>query len=79
MDCEQSLPLLSDFLSGSLDEAQRAWVRTHLAECLECLGVFRDLEIIVHVTVTLRAYEDIPFPNEDALWQRIEVAKREGV
>jgi predicted anti-sigma-YlaC factor YlaD len=78
MDCGRGLELLSDYLDGSIGDSDRVWVDAHMAECLECLVVFRDLEVIVHVTITLREDENIPYPNEDLLWERIEL-RRSGL
>jgi Putative zinc-finger len=71
MDCAKSLELLSDFHDDLLDEALQLEVRTHLAMCAPCAGVFRDLDTIVLAAVALRAEPGLAFPDEHVIWQRM--------
>lgn len=76
MDCAKSLELLSEFHDGALDETWQAQVRTHLATCGPCAGVFRDLDTIVLAATALRSDQEITFPDEQAIWQRMSIANR---
>ena len=76
MECAESLNLLSDLYDNSLDDTLRTQVQTHLAECPPCADVFGDLGEIVKVAVALNFKQEIAFPDEDALWQRMRIADR---
>jgi predicted anti-sigma-YlaC factor YlaD len=76
MDCAKSLELLSEFHDGALDEAWQAQVRTHLATCRPCAGVFRDLDTIVLAATALRSDQEMAFPDEQAIWQRMSIGNR---
>jgi anti-sigma factor RsiW len=76
MDCTESLPLLSDFHDGSLDDTMRSQVQTHLTDCPPCADVFGDISEIVNVAVALNLKQEIAFPDEDAFWQRMRLADR---
>lgn len=72
MDCEESLPLLSDYHAGELDETARDGVRDHLGCCPPCDGIYHDVETIVVSASSLREEEGISFPDENAIWQRMQ-------
>jgi predicted anti-sigma-YlaC factor YlaD len=72
MDCEESLPLLSEYHAGALDEMTSAGVREHLGCCPPCDCVYRDVETIIVSAGSLREEESISFPDETAVWQRIQ-------
>ena len=72
IDCEESLPLLSEYHAGALDEAARDKVREHLGGCPPCCEVYVDVETIVVSASSLRSEEGISFPDENAVWQRLE-------
>ncbi|HEY0101543.1 MAG TPA: zf-HC2 domain-containing protein [Pyrinomonadaceae bacterium] len=72
MDCEESLPLLSEYHAGSLDDTQLDGIRRHLDDCPPCCDVYHDVETIVVSASSLRGEEDISFPDEQAVWQRIQ-------
>jgi predicted anti-sigma-YlaC factor YlaD len=72
MDCEESLPLLSEYHAGALDASTQEGVREHLGCCPPCDGVYRDVETIVISASSLREEESISFPDETAVWQRIQ-------
>lgn len=75
MECAKSLAMLSDFRDGALGEAERGEVNSHLALCLPCAGVFRDLNTIVVAATVLREEPGISFPDEHAIWQRMSLSK----
>ncbi|HEX8709372.1 MAG TPA: zf-HC2 domain-containing protein [Pyrinomonadaceae bacterium] len=76
MDCAKSLAMLSEFRDGIISEEERALVKAHLANCTPCDGVFRDLDVIVMAASGLRAEQGFTFPDENALWRRMAIAKR---
>ena len=71
MDCPESLGLLSDLRDGALGEVEQGQVREHLSCCPPCACIYDDLVLIVVTAVELRRYEEISFPDEDVLWQRL--------
>jgi predicted anti-sigma-YlaC factor YlaD len=75
MECAKSLELLSDLRDGMLEEVLQTEVRTHLSGCHPCAGVFRDLDSIVLAATTLRANSEVAFPDERAIWQRMNIGK----
>ena len=75
MECAKSLELLSDFHDGMLEEALQVEVRTHIAVCSPCAGVFRDLDTIVLAATTLRTDSELAFPDERVIWQRMYIGK----
>jgi hypothetical protein len=72
MDCEESLPLLSEYHAGALDDTKRDGVRQHLNDCPPCCDVYHDVESIVVSASSLRGEEGISFPDENDFWQRIQ-------
>jgi hypothetical protein len=76
MECEESLTLLSDFRDGVLDGTVQVEIRAHLRLCEPCMDVFVELDMIVSAASGLKADEHIPFPDEDVLWQRMEISER---
>ena len=76
MECEKSLELLSEFREGALDEPEQVFVSTHLAECTPCRGVFVDLDLIVSTARTPNDAEAISFPDEQAMWRRLNIEGR---
>jgi predicted anti-sigma-YlaC factor YlaD len=76
MDCTESIALLSEFHDGALDDGLRTQVQTHLSGCPPCKDIFGDLSEIVNVAVALNLKQEISFPDEDALWQRMKLADR---
>lgn len=75
MDCVKSIMLLSDFHDGALTQEEQAEVQAHLAMCSPCKGIFRDIDTIVIAASGLRGEEGITFPDENVLWQRMQIAK----
>jgi anti-sigma factor ChrR (cupin superfamily) len=76
MECAESVALLSEYREGTLNETLLIEVRAHLTVCPPCLDVYVDLETIVIAASSLRAEQDIPFPDETVIWQRMGIAKR---
>lgn len=72
MDCEESLPLLSEYHAGALDETQLKDVRQHLDGCPPCCDVYHDVESIVASASSLRSEDGISFPDENTVWQRLQ-------
>jgi predicted anti-sigma-YlaC factor YlaD len=72
MDCEESLPLLSEYHADALDDTQKSGVRQHLDDCPPCCDVYDDVESIVTSARTLSGEEGIAFPDENAVWQRLQ-------
>jgi hypothetical protein len=70
MNCERCQELVSDLLDGSLNRQDEAMLNQHLADCLDCAEVRRDLEAIVGYCRTHQGEYQAP-PNEQALWLRI--------
>jgi predicted anti-sigma-YlaC factor YlaD len=75
MDCAKSLEMLSEYRSGSLEETESVFVRTHLSSCKDCHGVFEDLDLIVQAALALRNQNGIAYPDENAVWQRLPLGK----
>ena len=77
MDCARSVELLSEFHANALDESDKSGVAAHLAECPPCRGIYQEITLIAETAVVLRdAEETIAFPDENALWQRMNLMKR---
>lgn len=75
MDCVQSLLLLSDYHDGSLDEEPRSLIIIHLEECTPCMGIFKDLQVIVTSATVIRGEDGITFPDENLIWQRMQIIR----
>jgi len=76
MDCSESLELLSEYRAGALGESQAVLVRTHLSACVDCDGVFKDLELILQAAASLRETNGCAYPDEDAVWQRLSLSNK---
>ena len=70
MDCEKCSDLLGDFLDGTLAGDDRAFLSTHLDECLGCACVRDEIRAIVTAAAESREHFIAP-PNERALWLRV--------
>ncbi len=75
MDCAKTIELLSDFHDGWLKEEDQEQVRVHLTTCTTCVQVFRDLDTIVITAKVFCREQEIVFPDETALWERMGLAK----
>jgi len=71
MDCARSIELLSDYDAGLLGDDDKLLVITHLSGCIDCDGVFKDLKLIVQTALSMRNENGIAYPDEEALWQRL--------
>lgn len=77
MDCEESVALLSELHAGTIEESTALMIRRHLADCPPCCGVYDDLQTIVVTATSLRqSHDQLEFPDEDAIWQRITLVRR---
>jgi len=77
MDCVESIALLSEYHDGALGEPSSAQVQEHLLICLECHGVFNDLEVIVTRTrVLLHGGQGITYPDEVMIWRRMNLTRQ---
>jgi hypothetical protein len=70
MNCENCQELLSDYIDNQLDEKKTARIKAHLTLCRECAEVYEDFSKILGLC-NLEITEEIPPPNEQALWCRI--------
>lgn len=70
MKCENCQELLSEFIDDQLDAKLAARVQAHLTLCKPCADLYEDFFSILGVCDT-DAAEDVPPPNEQALWCRI--------
>ena len=75
MDCARSIELLSEYSAGLLGEDDILFVKTHLSACTDCNGVFQDLRLIVQTAAALRSDNDIAYPDEEVLWQRVSARR----
>ena len=79
MNCEKCQELISDLLDGTLSPADERLLRNHLAACLDCESVHRDLSSIVEFCNDNRGVYE-PVPNQQAMWLRIRnVVEAEGL
>ena len=70
MNCDRCQQLISDFLDGTLNPADRRDLSMHLTECFDCESVRQDLSNIIGFCSAHRGeYE--PVPNQKAMWLRI--------
>ncbi|MBD0370133.1 MAG: zf-HC2 domain-containing protein [Pyrinomonadaceae bacterium] len=80
MECDESLELLSELHAGTLEESTALLIRRHLADCPPCCGVYEDLQTIVLTATSLgKSNDQLEFPDENAIWQRITVRRRTTV
>ena len=71
MDCARNIELLSDYDADLLGDNDKLFVITHLSTCADCDGVFKDLKLIVQTALAMRSENGIAYPDEEALWQRL--------
>jgi anti-sigma factor RsiW len=58
--CREFVELVTDYLEGTLPEAERARFEAHLAECDGCAGYFEDMRRLVG------SLHEVPEPPPDA-------------
>ena len=75
MDCARSIELLSDYDAGLLGDEEVIFIKTHLTDCADCDGVFRDLKLIVQTAFAMRSENGIAYPDEEVLWQRLSASR----
>ncbi len=78
MECSESIELLSDYYEGALGEEVRVRVYHHLIICKPCAEILSDLKTIVLTAMTLRIDQGFPTPDENAVWQRLPLPKRDA-
>ena len=76
MDCDKSLELLSEYQAEGLAETESLTIRIHLEICNGCLDVFRDLDLIVKAAATIGEADGIAYPDENALWVRLQIGQK---
>lgn len=76
MDCSKSLELLSEYRAGALGETETVSVRMHLSGCVDCDGVFKDLELILQAAASLRETNGYVYPDENVIWQRLSLSNK---
>jgi hypothetical protein len=74
-NCAKSLELLSEYHEGALDEAEKEFVRAHLGECPPCMVVLEDIQVIITSAPIIRGEDGISFPDENVIWQRMQITK----
>ena len=79
MECEESLALLSELHAGTIEETIALSIRRHLADCPPCCGVYDDIETIVITATSLGSNDQLEFPDENVIWQRITMVRRTEV
>jgi hypothetical protein len=79
MECDESLELLSELHAGTLEETIALTIRRHLADCPPCCGVFDDIQTIVVTATSLGSNDQLEFPDENTVWQRITMVRRTEV
>jgi predicted anti-sigma-YlaC factor YlaD len=67
MNCERCQELIGDLIDGTLSGADESTLKSHLNECLDCVGVREDLTAILSYCRAHRGEYEAP-PNERALW-----------
>ncbi|MGI8495100.1 MAG: zf-HC2 domain-containing protein [Pyrinomonadaceae bacterium] len=70
MNCENCQELISEYIDNLLDEKGTARVKAHLTLCRGCAEIYEDFASILNV-YDLEITEEIPPPNQQALWCRI--------
>ena len=76
MDCSESLELLSEYRAGALGESETLLIRAHLSGCIDCDGVFKDLELILQAAASLRQTNGYAYPDENVIWQRLSLSNK---
>ncbi|MBC7932905.1 MAG: zf-HC2 domain-containing protein [Rubrivivax sp.] len=75
MDCAKSLELLSEFRDGFMADADRVLVSAHLALCPPCMGISKDLDSIVAAAAAFFSADQIAFPDETVIWERVSIKR----
>jgi anti-sigma factor RsiW len=60
--CQEFVELVTDYLEGTLPDAERVRFEAHLAECDGCAGYLEDIRMVVG---SLHAVPDTPAPPTD--------------
>ncbi len=73
MDCSQSLELLSEYYADSLDGTLKVEVHKHLIKCPPCHGVMAEITTIIVTAHLLQNGDALSYPDERAIWQRLNL------
>ncbi|HEY0321295.1 MAG TPA: hypothetical protein VGC66_10095 [Pyrinomonadaceae bacterium] len=80
MECEESLALLSELHAGTIEESIALSIHRHLADCPPCCGVYEDIQTIIVTATSLgQSNDQLEFPDENQVWQRITLVRRTEV
>lgn len=58
--CQQLVEMVTDYLEGDLDPAERAAVERHLANCDHCTGYVQQVRAMLVLTAGLSRTDDAP-------------------
>lgn len=75
-DCERCIEVLSEFYAGMVAEWELNLIRAHLIECPPCQSVLQDIEAIVLAAAALKSDDNIDYPDENVIWERISMIKK---
>ena len=73
MNCQDYEAQIGDYVDGTMDEAQRASVESHLSTCASCSALVRDFSVIRAASLTLEA--QVPPPH---VWRKLSAAIEAG-
>ena len=68
--CQQLVEMVTDYLEGDLDPADRAAVEEHLAQCGHCTGYVEQVRRMLELTAAQDHPVDVPADLLDALTVR---------
>jgi hypothetical protein len=66
---EERAALIGDYVDGTMDEAQRASLESHLSACASCRAMASDFSVIRAATLTLEA--QVPPPH---VWRKLSAS-----
>jgi hypothetical protein len=69
MSCQDYQALIGDYVDGTISEAQRASLESHLASCASCRAIVEDFSVIRAASLTLEPQ----VPPVD-MWRRVSAA-----
>lgn len=68
--CQQLVEMVTDYLEGDLDPAERAAVEAHLAVCGHCTGYVQQVRRMLELTAGLSRSAEVPQDLLDTLQTR---------
>ncbi len=72
--CDELVEIITDYLEGSLDDAQREAVERHLVDCPGCDAYLEQMRETIHQIGRLRV-EDVPASAMDDLLAAFRAAR----